>query len=89
MPSFESLIYIVKVVFVLKGSSVSFFFDNRTAAPLFSGGVFSASLSKATRAIGFPLDSHLVFLIFGVVFLLTVVIVASLPMSINRQKVVD
>ena len=63
--------------------------DDRTVAPVFFGGVFSASLSETTRAIGFPLDSHLIFLIFGVVFLGTLLIVACLPQSINRQIVVE
>jgi len=61
----------------------------RTIAPLFSGGVFSASLSEITRAIRFPLDSHLIFLVFGAVFLGTLLIVACLPQSINRQKVIE
>jgi len=63
--------------------------DDRTVAPLFSGGVFSASLSEITREIGFPLDANLIFLIFGAVLLGTLLIVACLPQSINRQKVVE
>ena len=53
-------------------------------SPLFAGGIYSASLSDG---IGFPLDYHLIFIIFGIIFLLTLFMVSSLPKSINHQMV--
>ena len=58
-------------------------------APLFAGSVFAASLSPSALAIGFPFNYNLVFVIFGTVFLATVVISTCLPSSINKQKIIE
>ena len=58
----------------------------RAIAPVVFGSIYSASLSDAARKIGYPLDYHLVFLLFSIIFLVTVLMVACLPVSINRQK---
>ena len=60
----------------------------RTISPVFSGSIFSLSLSKEARHVGFPVDYHLIFIIFGVTMLCCMALGAGLPASINRQKVV-
>ena len=61
----------------------------RTIAPIFAGSVFAGSLSSATLQIGFPFNYNLIFVIFGTVFLSTVVMATCLPSSINKQKVIE
>jgi len=53
------------------------------------GSLFSASLSDATLAFGFPVDYNLVFLLLSSVFMATVFMAACLPLSINKQKIVE
>ncbi len=60
----------------------------RFFSPLFAGSIYSASLSEYNQSVGFPIDYHLIFIIFGLIFLLTLLMITSLPQSINRQKVV-
>ena len=56
---------------------------------MFSGTVYSTSLSASNRDIGFPLDYHLIFVIFGVVFLCSALVASCLPERVNRQKIED
>ena len=56
---------------------------------MFSGSVFAGSLSSATLSIGFPFDYNLIFVIFGLVFLFTVVMATCLPSTINKQKIIE
>ena len=65
------------------------FVFSRTLAPVVSGTVFSATLSPATRALGFPVNYSLIFVVFGGVWLLTIAMVTFLPESINRQKIIE
>ncbi len=59
-------------------------------SPLFAGSIYSASLASDTNeSIGFPLDYHLIFIIFGFIFLITLFIVTSLPKSIDHQKILQ
>ena len=60
----------------------------RFFSPLFAGSIYSASLSEYNQSVGFPIDYHLIFILFGLIFLLTLLLITSLPQSINRQKVV-
>ena len=61
----------------------------RTVAPILSGSVFAGSLSSATLAIGFPFNYNLIFVLFGIVFLSTVVMATCLPSTINKQKIIE
>ena len=60
---------------------MSFCLFYRTLAPLFAGSIYSVSL---TDGLSFPLNYHLIFIIFAIILLM----VACLPKSINKQKVV-
>ncbi len=62
---------------------------SRTVSPLVAGGLFSVSLSDEAQTFGYPVDYHLIFLMFGGIYLLTNILTAMLPESINRQKVVE
>ena len=55
----------------------------RTVAPLLAGSIYSVSL---TNGLGFPLNYNPIFIIFGMVVM---VMVACLPQTINKQKVVN
>ena len=55
----------------------------RTVAPVFAGSIYSASL---TNGLGFPLNYNLIFIIFGIIMLVVMVMVACLPQTINKQK---
>jgi hypothetical protein len=57
----------------------------RTIAPVFSGTIFSLSISRGARHVGFPVNYYLIFLIFGLTILLCTILGAGLPASINRQ----
>ena len=52
---------------------------------MFAGSIYSVSL---TNGLGFPLNYNLIFIIFGIIMLVVMVMVACLPPSINKQKVV-
>ena len=52
---------------------------------MFSGSIYSVSL---TNGLGFPLNYNLIFIIFGIITLVVMVMVACLPQTINKQKVV-
>jgi hypothetical protein len=54
-----------------------------------SGTLFSVSLSDATLGFGFPVDYNLVFVFLSIVFMVTVFMVACLPVSINKQKIIE
>lgn len=53
---------------------------------MLNGVIWASSLSEENRRIGFPVDYHLIFVLFGVIYLTCVFIVALLPKSINKQK---
>ncbi|CAI8016725.1 hypothetical protein GBAR_LOCUS10236, partial [Geodia barretti] len=57
----------------------------RTISPVFSGTIFSLSISRGARHVGFPVNYYLIFLIFGLTILLCTILGAGLPPSINRQ----
>ena len=57
----------------------------RTVVPLFAGSIYSVSL---TDGLSFPLNYHLIFIIFAIIILIVMVMVACLPKTINKQKVV-
>ena len=44
--------------------------------------------NNSTNGLGFPLNYNLIFIIFGIITLLVMVMVACLPQTINKQKVV-
>ena len=52
---------------------------------MFAGSIYSVSL---TNGLGFPLNYNLIFIIFGIIVLVVMVMVACLHPSINKQKVV-
>ena len=52
---------------------------------MFSGSIYSVSL---TNGLCFPLNYNLIFIIFGIITLVVMVMVACLPQTINKQKVV-
>ena len=60
-------------------------FVHRTVAPVFAGSIYSVSL---TDGLSFPLNYHLIFIIFAIIILIVMVMVACLPKTINKQKVV-
>ena len=64
---------------------MSFCLLYRTLAPLFAGSIYSVSL---TDGLSFPLNYHLIFIIFAIILLTVMVMVACLPKSINKQKVI-
>ena len=53
------------------------------------GALFSLSLSDTTSAFGYPVDYHLVFIILSLCFLVSVLMVACMPQSINHQKIIE
>ena len=55
----------------------------RTIAPVFAGTIYSISL---TNGLSFPLNYNLIFIIFGIIILLVMVMVACLPQTISKQK---
>lgn len=57
----------------------------RALSPLFAGSVFAWSISKGYKH-GFPLDEHLVFLLFSVVCFLCIVFSCMLPKGLNKRK---
>ena len=59
---------------------------HRTVSPVLNGVIWAFSLSEENRRIGFPVDYHLIFVLFGFIYLVCVFIVALLPKSINKQK---
>ena len=54
-----------------------------------AGSLFSTSLSDATLAFGFPVNYNLVFIVMSIIFMVTVFMVACLPISINKQKIIE
>jgi MFS family permease len=67
----------------VNGLSVALTSLFRCFAPLFAGGIFSASLSSS---IGFPFDYHLVYILLGIIIFIAVILATRLPTSINKQK---
>lgn len=61
----------------------------RTIAPIFGGSLYSVSLSESARAIGFPVDYNLIFIIFSTVYFLVIFMTACFPSSLDHQKVVN
>ena len=61
----------------------------RCVSPVLSGVIFSLTLSETTLKIGFPLDYNFVFVMFSVTYLVSLLIVACLPKSINKQKIIE
>ena len=72
-------LYMFMVLFLV------FLLVHRTVAPVFAGSIYSVSL---TDGLSFPLNYHLIFIIFAVIMLIVMVMVACLPKTINKQKVV-
>ncbi|XP_065902788.1 uncharacterized protein [Dysidea avara] len=58
----------------------------RTFSPVVFGSIYSLSLSDTTQRIGFPVDFHLIFILFSFGFLLTMVLVASFPKRLEKQR---
>ncbi|XP_065902775.1 uncharacterized protein [Dysidea avara] len=58
----------------------------RTFSPLMFGALYSLSLSDTTQHIGFPVDFHLIFILFSFVFLLSFIIVAFFPKRLEKQQ---
>ena len=61
----------------------------RCIAPVLFGAIFSLSLSETTLKIGFPLNYNLVFVCFSLTYVACIFLVASLPTSINKQKIIE
>lgn len=74
----------------LKNSDISliyfFSFLSRAISPALTGTIYAASLSEWTMFIGFPVDYNLMFVIFGGILLIMVLLTACLPTSVNHQK---
>ncbi|XP_065902795.1 uncharacterized protein [Dysidea avara] len=58
----------------------------RTFAPIAFGAIYSLSLSDTAEDIGFPFDFHLIFILFSLTYLLTMVIVAFFPKRLDKQR---
>lgn len=84
-----SLIHIFPTLFCTTCREFIFFPLTRAVASVFYSTVFSLSLSEATMDFGFPIDYHLVFVLLSCTFLITVLMVACLPTSINHQKIIE
>ena len=54
---------------------------------MFVGSVYSVSLSEANQTLGFPVNYHLIFIIFGLIQIVIMIMTAFLPPSINKQKI--
>ena len=61
----------------------------RFVSPLFAGYIYSVSLSDANQSLGFPVDYHLIFIIFGLILLVVLIMTSYLPLSINNQKIIS
>ena len=86
--SFTSALRYILILFVYTNHKLPTIYNYRTISPVFAGTIFSLSLSKGARNVGFPIDYHLIFIIFGLIILCCTILAAGLPTSINRQKVV-
>ena len=53
------------------------------------GSLFSLSLSEGTREFGYPVDHNLVFVVLSVTFMVSVIMAACLPTSLNKQKIIE
>ena len=53
---------------------------------MLAGSVYSVSLNNG---LSFPLNYNLIFIIFGIILLVVMVMVACLAQTINKQKVVN
>ena len=63
------------------------FVYNRVFSPVLVGNIYSASLSEANQSLGFPVNYHLIFIIFGLIQIVIMIMTAFLPPSINKQKI--
>ena len=54
---------------------------------MFAGSVYSVSLTNGLSFLA--LNYNLIFIIFGIIMLVVMVMVACLPQTINKQKVVN
>ena len=82
---------VVNSMHVTSQLSVSYHFISslhRTIAPIFGGGLYSVSLTEKARAIGFPFDYNLIFIIFSVVYFAVIFMTACMPASLDHQKIV-
>ena len=78
-------------MYVTSQLSVSWYFVSslhRTVAPIFGGGLYSVSLTEKARAIGFPFDYNLIFIIFSVVYFAVLFMTACTPTSLDHQMYV-
>ncbi|XP_064400477.1 uncharacterized protein LOC135346696 [Halichondria panicea] len=73
----------------INGLATSLTSFGRSLAPVVAGGMFSLSLSATMNGYGYPIDYRFVFLMFGLTYLLCVLFVACLPVSINKQKIIE
>ena len=68
--------------YILMSSFISF----SAISPVVFGTVYSLSLSDTAQDIGFPVDFHLVFLLIGGGFLLTMILVSFFPKRLNEKR---
>ena len=62
------------------------FFYFRTLAPTLGGSIYAWSIVHGVK-IGFPFDMNLVFILFSFTYLISNIMCARLPESLNRQSV--
>jgi len=62
------------------------FHNCRTFSPVMFGALYSLSLSDTSEEIGFPVDFHLIFILFCLVYLLSLIIVAFFPKRLEKQR---
>ena len=61
-------------------------YSYRTISPVIGGTIWAASLGDASRSFGFPINFHLIFVLLSSVFLICIILVSTLPKSIDKQK---
>ncbi len=61
------------------------FFLFRALAPILGGSSFAWSITSGAK-IGFPFDVNLVFIMFGLVYLINNFISVAIPKSLQNQK---
>ncbi|XP_071094091.1 uncharacterized protein [Haliotis cracherodii] len=69
----------------VNGIAMTFTALARTLAPTVGGSVYAWSISYGAEHLGPPFDHNLAFLIFGLVFSISVIECLMLPESLNKQ----
>ncbi|XP_046557694.1 protein ZINC INDUCED FACILITATOR-LIKE 1-like [Haliotis rubra] len=69
----------------VNGIAMTFTAIARTLAPTVGGSVYAWSISYGAEYLGPPFDHNLVFLIFGLVFAISIIQCLVLPESLNKQ----